>query len=502
MYSTFQTLQLVAYFVPAGILTIFALNLYFTLWLFLRRRRRAGDEATALMEEFRRRFTPDDLPRVVTQIPLFNEYNVAERVLRAAVAMEYPAGRHTVQVLDDSTDETAALVDRVAADLRAEGHDLQVLRRAKREGFKAGALQHGMENTDAEFFAVFDADFVPTRDFLIRTMAVMMVRPDVGIVQGRWGHLNVDDSFVTRAQGIGIDAHFAIEQPARAWNQLFMNFNGTAGLWRRKAIEDAGGWEHDTLTEDMDLSYRAQLAGWAPFFILDLVVPAELPDNINAFKAQQFRWAKGSTQTAIKLLPRVFRSNCSLISKIEAVFHMTHYVIHPLMIWVAFLALPVLRLPARGHSTLVLVTLTLSLVLTTFAPFALYIISQCLLYKGGWRRLRFLPFLTSIGIGIAISNTRAVIEAIMGIKSGFVRTPKKGDRESRVYAVRASYGPLLELLVGAYCFVTFAYLFDAHKYPVMPFIFLYAWGFTTVGLLSIVHFLHESRLARVANESP
>lgn len=496
MDKLIQALLLTAYFIPASVLTLFALNLYYTLYLFLRRYRRARSEANAIASEFGRRFTPADLPRVVTQIPLYNEYNVAERILRAAAAMEYPAGRHTVQVLDDSTDETAGLVDQVAASLRAEGHDVQVVRRKTREGFKAGALRNGVESTKADFFAVFDADFVPPRDFLMRTVAVMMVKPDVGLVQARWGHLNAERSLVTRAQGIGIDAHFAIEQPARAWNQLFMNFNGTAGLWRRKAIEDAGGWEHDTLTEDMDLSYRAQLAGWKPFFLFDLVVPAELPDNINAFKAQQFRWAKGSTQTAIKLLPRVFRSRFPLIAKIEAVFHMTHYVIHPLMVCVAFLALPVLQYTSFRYSTAAFVALFALLVLSTCAPFTLYVISQCLLYKKGWRRLRFLPFLTSLGVGIALSNSRAVLEAVLGVESPFLRTPKKGDRAVRVYVLRTSYGPLIELLLGAYCFATFVYFLKAHKYLVVPFILLYAWGFTKVGVLSILHFAQENRLAR------
>ena len=499
MHTLLQTLVLAAYFIPASILTLFALNLYYTLFIFLRRRVQARRETERILSEFARRFSAADLPHVVTQIPLYNEYNVAERILRAAADMDYPDHRHTVQVLNDSTDETSALVDRVAGELRAAGHDVQVVRRARREGFKAGALQAGMESVKSDFFAVFDADFVPPRDFLKKTVAVMMLRPDVGLVQARWGHLNADRSLVTRAQGIGIDAHFAIEQPARAWNQLFMNFNGTAGLWRRKAIQDAGGWEHDTLTEDMDLSYRAQLVGWKPYFLMDLVVPAELPDNINAFKAQQFRWAKGSTQTAIKLLPRVFRSRFPLIAKIEAVFHMTHYVIHPLMVCVAFLALPVLHFSSLRHSAAATAGLFALLVLSTCAPFTLYVISQCLLYEQGWRRLRFLPFLTSLGVGIAISNSRAVFEAAMGIKSAFIRTPKKGDRPERVYAMRRSYGPVLEVLLGAYCFVALLFFMEAHKYLVVPFIFLYAWGFTKVGVLSILHFLHENRLARAVD---
>lgn len=497
--NAFQHLLLILFLVPTGVLMLFGLNLYYTLVVFLRSYRRGRGDVEAITREYQARFSEADLPAVVTQIPLYNEFNVSERVIRAAAAMDYPAGRHTVQVLDDSTDETREIVDRVAAELRAAGRDVRVIRRPSREGFKAGALQYGMAQTDAGFFAIFDGDFVPPRDFLLRTVPVMLVRRDVGIVQARWGHLNADESLVTRAQAIGIDAHFAIEQPARAWNGLFMNFNGTAGLWRREAIDDAGGWEHDTLTEDMDLSYRSQLAGWKPFFVFDLEVPAELPDNINAFKAQQFRWAKGSMQTAIKLLPRVFRAPVPARAKIEAFFHMTHYIIHPLMLCVACLSLPVLKFTAVHTAAPVFAVIFTLLVLSTFAPFALYVVSQRTLYGPGWRKMRFIPFLSSLGVGIAISNSRAVFEALLGIRSAFIRTPKKGDIAARIYSAALSKGALVEVLLGAYCFATLFVFLEAHKYLVMPFLFLYGWGFTGVGLLSILHFVHESRLAREAD---
>ncbi len=498
MHKAFEILLLTMYFAPAAVLVLFSINLYYTLAIFLRSYRAGRSEIEGIRAEFKARFAEADLPSVVTQIPIFNEYNVAERIIRASAEMDYPAGRHLVQVLDDSTDETQHLVDRVAADLRAGGRNVQVIRREKRTGFKAGALQNGMELSDAQYFAIFDADFVPPKDFLLRTMEVMMVRPRVGIVQARWGHLNDKQSFVTRAQGIGIDGHFGIEQPARAWNELFMNFNGTAGLWRRTAIEAAGGWEHDTLTEDMDLSYRAQLAGWKPFFLFDLVVPAELPDNINAFKAQQFRWAKGSTQTAIKLLPRVFASNVPLGTKIHAALHMTHYFIHPLMVCVAFVTLPVLEFTRVRCSPFAFAVLFTVFIVSTLAPVTMYIVSQAILYERGWRRLRFLPFLTSLGVGIAISNSRAVLEAVFGKQSAFIRTPKKGDQTARAYAVRLSYLTIAELLLGLYCFATFFIVLASHRYLVVPFLFLYAWGFTGVGLLSMYHFFQESRWAKMS----
>lgn len=500
MHGVLETVLLIAYLVPAGILLLFGLNLYYTLFIFIRRYRTSRRQEADIAAEFSQKYTAADLPRVVTQIPLYNEFNVAERAMRATAAMDYPKDRHTIQVLDDSTDDTRALVNRVAEELQAQGHDVRVLHRPTRLGFKAGALQYGMEQApDVQFFAIFDADFVPPKDFLMRTVPVMLVRPSAGLVQARWGHLNAADSFVTWAQSIGIDGHFAIEQPARAWNRLFMNFNGTAGLWRRQAIEEAGGWEHDTLTEDMDISYRAQLAGWKPFFLFDLVVPAELPDNINAFKAQQFRWAKGSTQTAIKLLPRVYRSNATWLAKIQATFHMTHYVIHPLMVSVAFLALPVLKFTSLRSSTTVFAALFAVLLLATVAPIATYIVSQIVLYENAWKRLRFLPFLSSLGIGIAISNSRAVLEALFGIKSAFIRTPKKGQQTTKRYSVKLSYEAIVEILVGVYCFATFFVFLAAHKYFVVPFFFLYAWGFTGVGLLSMLHFLQQNRWIRSAN---
>jgi cellulose synthase/poly-beta-1,6-N-acetylglucosamine synthase-like glycosyltransferase len=485
----------VIYVLPACILMTFGFNLYLTLFLFARRRHRARDELEAIHRDFEQKGFRDQLPQVVTQIPIYNELNVAERAIRAAAAMEWPADRHTVQVLDDSTDGTREVVDAVAADLTAKGYDVQVLRRDQRTGYKAGALNYGMEQTPAQFFAIFDADFVPTRDFLMRTVPVLLTRLKVGIVQARWGHLNAEASLITRAQGVGIDGHFAIEQHARAWNNLFMNFNGTAGLWRRAAIEEAGGWEHDTLTEDMDLSYRAQLSGWLPFFVPDLVVPAELPEDINAFKSQQFRWAKGSIQTAIKLLPRVLRSHCSALAKFQAVLHLTHYLIHPVMVWLALFALPLL-LFTNFHTAPFLTLAVFGLILVSaVAPLVLYAVSQLSLYQNGWKRIGLLPLLSVIGVGIAISNTRAVFEAVVGKDSPFVRTPKRGDRTVMQYSVRMPYVALMEVALGMYCFYSLWIYLQARTYIVGPFLLLYALGFTTVGLLSIVHGRLQSKWA-------
>lgn len=490
-----QWVLLASYFLPAVVLMAFATNLYFMLFFFARRRRQASSAQAAIMAEYKSRYTKETLPPVVTQVPIYNEMNVAERILRAAAAMDYPAGKHTIQVLDDSTDETRDIVDRTAEDLRNQGVLIDVVRRDNRIGFKAGALDHAMQKTDAEFLAIFDADFVPPRDFLLRTMPILLIREDVGLVQARWGHLNANGSLLTKAQGIGIDGHFTIEQPARAWNNLFMNFNGTAGLWRRQAILDAGGWEHDTLTEDMDLSYRSQLVNWKPFFLWDLVVPAELPDSINAFKSQQFRWAKGSIQTAIKLVPRVFRSDKPLLAKVQSVFHMAHYSIHPIMLWLSIMALPVMFLTPFRNTPVTFSILFILILLTTMAPSFLYAVSQCCLYKSGWKRLRYLPVLTFLGIGIALSNSRAVFQALRGKESEFVRTPKKGDQMLLSYTVQMPFLAIIELLLGMYCFISLKFYFQEGEYLVGPFLALYAIGFTAVGFLTLKHTFEEWRTA-------
>jgi len=495
MHTTFEYILLLAYCIPALILMLFGLNLYFTLFLSTIRRRSAARELNCIMNEFQATAADRKLPRVVTQIPVYNEFNVIERVVRAAAAMDYPAGRHTVQILDDSNDRTRERIDRVAAELRAQGRDVQVLRRGERVGYKAGALAHGMRQTDADFFAIFDADFVPPADFLMRTIPVLLARPKVGVVQARWGHLNEKASLLTIAQGIGIDAHFAVEQPARAWNNLFMNFNGTAGVWRRQAIEAAGGWQHDTLTEDMDLSYRAQLAGWKPFYIPDLVVEGEIPENINAYKTQQFRWAKGSIQTAIKLLPRIFRSDRSWVAKLEAVFHMTYYGVYPLMVTVILLALPVYRMVDIPITSITFALLSALLVVTTLAPPLICAISQTILHRQGIRKLRYFPVLLTLGIGLAICNSRAVLEALMGIKSGFIRTPKKGDLLARVYRARLSWDTLLELALAGYCLFMLVVFLAAHKYLAIPWVLVNAAGFMMVAMLSIWHFVIERRWA-------
>jgi cellulose synthase/poly-beta-1,6-N-acetylglucosamine synthase-like glycosyltransferase len=478
-----------AYLTAAAALLVYGLNCYVMVGLFRRRKRAACRYRESVRRWFDGRVPGIDLPVVTTQIPVFNEYNVVERALAAACRMRWAPGKHEIQILDDSTDETRELVDRTAARLRTEGYDVRVMRRASRTGFKAGALHEGLARARGEVIAVFDADFVPPPDFLVRTVPFLLANPAAGLVQTRWGHLNRRDSVLTRAQAIGIDGHFMIEQAARAWSGLLMNFNGTAGIWRRAAIESAGGWQWDTLTEDMDLSYRAQLAGWSAVYVPDVVVPAELPCDVRAFKSQQFRWAKGSIQTAKKLLPRILRSPLPPFTKLQAVLHLTHYAVHPFMLALALLALPVLLTSEVRMPRAVFALAASLLALSTLAPNALYAAGQRAAYGAWRRRLVWLPAVVMVGVGVAVSNTRAVLEALLGVESGFVRTPKRGDRERKRYASAAPWELPVELAVGAYCLVSFGAYLGAGQYLVGPFLALYAAGFLSVGMLTLVQWV-------------
>lgn len=467
----------------AGLL-FYGLNCYVLLVLFARRERETRVRQQLADDTWNQAHPPGDsssLPKVTTQLPLYNEFNVAERVIRAIAAFDYPRELHQIQVLDDSTDETRALVDGIAAELRGRGIWIDVVRREIRQGYKAGALGDAMPAAHGEFIAIFDSDFVPDPDFL-RRMLPHLADEKTGLVQARWGHLNREESLLTRAQSVGIDGHFAIEQTARSANHLFLNFNGTAGIWRRTTIVDAGGWMADTLTEDLDLSYRAQLKGWHLEYVPNVVVPAELPETYSAFKSQQFRWAKGSIQTAIKLFPEVWKSDKSPLAKVQSVFHLCHYFAHPLMLVVALLALPALKYLGGSIQHVWLVVFSIPLIFSTCGPAVLYSISQRHLYPSDWKsRILLLPALMLVGFGICISNTRAVLEAILGIKSGFIRTPKRGSTEAKSYRTAAEIVPWLEIAAGIYCLITLVIYARGGNFAIIPFISLYVAGFALVG---------------------
>lgn len=492
-----------AYVIASLGLFIYGINCYVLLGLYLRSRKRAARYSEIIIREAAPRFADlNQLPWVTTQIPIYNEANVAERSLRAAAAMDYPSERHEIQVLDDSTDETREIVDQVAAELRGEGHEVTVLRRDVRTGFKAGALQAGMRVTRGEFIAIFDADFVPPPHFFRHMLPFFFRDERLGLVQARWGHLNQGESLLTRAQAVGIDGHFMVEQSARTFNGLLMNFNGTAGLWRKSAIEDAGGWSADTLTEDLDLSYRAQLKGWRTHFLSELEVPGELPASVVAFKSQQFRWAKGSIQTAIKLLPVIWRSPLPLWVKIQSALHLTHYVIHPLMLAVALLALPtMLCFPSKLPAALV-ICLGTALIAAMLAPLSMYFASQWNLNPRLTWKLHWLPALMCVGVGLAVSNSRAIFEAVVGVKSAFIRTPKRGDRGRKGYRVAPTMMPWIELILGLYCAGSVYVYFASGKMLIGPFLILYSAAFIWVGLVGLAEAREGSATARTTVKIP
>jgi cellulose synthase/poly-beta-1,6-N-acetylglucosamine synthase-like glycosyltransferase len=486
-------------------LFLYGINSYILIGIHRRNRRRAENE-DARMRAGARAWLAADPPLVTVQLPIFNERYVVERLLRAAAALEYPRDRLEIQLLDDSTDDTREIAARLVEGHRTAGLNVVHLHRSVREGFKAGALKEGLAVCRGEFVAIFDADFVPNPDFLRRTLPHFR-EPAVGMVQTRWGHLNREYSLLTTGQAFGIDGHFGVEQGARAWGGLYLNFNGTAGIWRKAAILDAGGWQADTLTEDLDLSYRAQLRGWRMVFLPDVECPAELPVQIQGFKSQQERWARGSIQTARKLIPAILRAPGPPFKKYQAVIHLTHYAAHPLMLLVAIVSPILLYLNWYFASWQSLFAAAALLCLATFGPSALYCYSQRTLYPDWPRRVLSLPSLMLLGTGIALSNTRAVLGGLFAQAGDFIRTPKFAIQNRRDtwrdkrYRSRLSWMFLGELGLSIYSAVG-VYLFVSRgRFLIGPFLLLYALGFGYVGVLSLLHSLETRRSGRLPSRS-
>lgn len=424
----------------------------------------------------------DEWPRVTIQLPIYNEQYVIERLLRACAQLDYPPDRLQIQVLDDSTDNTRDLVRRAVEAWRSEGVDMAHVVRPSRVGYKAGALQHGLATATGEFLGVFDADFLPPPDFLKRAIPAF-ADSHIGCVQARWGHVNPHYSWLTRAQAAAIDIHFGIEQNVRGRYELLMNFNGAAGLWRRQCIEAAGGWQAETLTEDLDLSYRAQLAGWGFRFLDDLSVPAEVPVQLNAYKRQQFRWAKGSIQTARKLLGTLWRAPLSFHKKIFGTLHLTGYVVHPLMLFVLLTMVPSYLFPAH-------ISVPSWIVVAAFGPWLLYWASRANVREPISYKLALLVSLVLIGTGMAINNSKAILEALVGIKSGFERTPKfnisqvgEGWSQNQ-YALPRE--PIVWVEVGAALYAIWMLrLAIQHEFwSLTPWLLIYALGFGYFAWLS------------------
>jgi hypothetical protein len=424
---------------------------------------------------------------VTVQLPLFDEQHVVERVIRATARLRYPADRLQIQVLDDSTDETTAIARRVVDELASAGHDIVLVHRTDRRGFKAGALAEGLATATGELIAVFDADFVPDPGFL-EALVPEFADPAVGMVQARWDHLNRTDSWLTGAQATLLDGHFVIEHTARNRAGRWFNFNGTAGVWRRQAIVDGGGWQHDTLTEDLDLSYRAQLAGWRFVYRPDVVAPAELPADVAGFKAQQRRWARGSIQTARKLLGRIWAADVALPIKLEATAHLAANLSYPLVVVLALL-LPwaVAARMTDADDVAVLIRVDLALFVLAMLPFLAFFGAAIVGSGSPDRRARLLrlPVVLAVGLGMAVAQSRAVFEGFVGPTGTFVRTPKRGGALRMVYASAGGGIAWLELALAAYLGGAAAYAVSEAYWGSLPFLLLFAGGYGAVGAASV-----------------
>jgi len=476
-------------------LSLFGLHRYLIVYLFLRHRNDHAKPAGTFVE----------LPHVTVQLPVFNEFYVVERLLNSVSELDYPKDKLQIQVLDDSTDDTRELTHRLAATLRARGFDAEQIHRIDRTGFKAGALENGLATCKGDFVLILDADFVVGRDFLQKTIH-FFTDPGIGMLQTRWGHINRGYSLLTKVQAMFLDGHLLLEQTARSRSGRFFNFNGTAGLWRRDCIADAGGWQHDTLTEYLDLSYRAQLAGWRFVFLPDLVTPAELPADMNGFKSQQHRWTKGSIQTCKKILPAIWRSKLSLTIKLEATAHLTSNFAYLLMAFLCVILYPASQTQLGGAWRLFAIDVPIFLA-ASLSVGVFYVCAQRYLHPKDWlKQMLLLPMLLALGIGLSINNARAVLEAVFNQQSGFTRTPKFGLGDGKKSTRRSRYQPiktvvpLIELGFAVYfTWIVIACIRSGDLFS-LPFLLLFQFGFFYVALSSIAQALPRGLF--VSDEAP
>jgi cellulose synthase/poly-beta-1,6-N-acetylglucosamine synthase-like glycosyltransferase len=429
---------------------------------------------------------------VTIQLPLYNEMYVAERLINAVCDIDYPRERMEIQVLDDSTDETTQIVAGVVEQKQNEGFDICHIRRESRKGFKAGALKEGLKSAKGEYIAIFDADFIPHKDFLKKTLTFFS-NPKIGMVQTRWEHLNSEYSLLTKAQALALDGHFVIEQTVRNKAGFFINFNGTGGIWKKECIEDAGNWHDDTLTEDLDLSYRAQLNGWKFIFLKDFTSPAELPSEINALKNQQFRWTKGAIETAKKILPQVWKSNEPLRIKLQATFHLTNNLVFPFILLVAILNVPLIFVKNSGSHQAYFAILSL-FVLAFISSFLFYLYSQKDIRTDWRKKIVLFPLFMAGSMGFAVNNSRAVIEGLLNRKSEFVRTPKYkvvNNNDSwmgkKYFSTKVGLSVIVELIMAAYCLVGIISSLYFLEIAALPFQILFFIGFSFVAFTSIKH---------------
>ena len=491
--SGFDLAVMIPYFIVLFVLAVYGLHRYWLVYCYYKYRQNLPGPAPEISE----------WPRVTVQLPIFNERYVIERLVEAISRFDYPRELLDVQVLDDSTDETTQIARECVERYQALGMPIVYLHRTNREGYKAGALAEGLKSAKGEYVAIFDADFLPEPDFLRRTLPFFAIAK-VAMIQTRWTYVNAGYSLLTEVEHILLDGHFVVEHGARSRSRAFFNFNGTAGVWRRTAIEDAGGWQHDTLTEDTDLSYRAQLRGWQFLYLPEIECASELPVEMNAFKSQQARWAKGLMQTAKKILPRVMRSDESWHVKGEAFFHLTANISYPLMVVLSTMLLPAMIVRFyQGTFQMLVIDLPLFLA-STCSISSFYLVAQRNLHPKTWKRtFLYMPFVMATGIGISIRNAVAVMEALFGKESEFVRTPKYNldAKNSAVeiqaapaphkswsllsYRKRGGWLPFAEIALGLYFAATVVYAFKNENYATIPFLLLFVWGYLYTGCMSL-----------------
>jgi cellulose synthase/poly-beta-1,6-N-acetylglucosamine synthase-like glycosyltransferase len=485
----FTDLVLYLYFFSLLILFTFGSHGFVMVYHYLKNRSR--EESNPALERE---------PVVTVQLPVFNEYYVVGRLIDAVCSIEYPKEKLEIQVLDDSTDETIAVVEKTVQHYQQLGFDIKHVHRTNRLGFKAGALKHGLETARGEFVAIFDADFVPKRDFLQKTIPYFLNDEKIALVQTRWEHLNSDYSLLTRTQAMALDGHFVIEQHVRNKVGYFINFNGTGGVWRKTAILDAGNWHSDTLTEDLDLSYRAQLRGWKFKYLNDVTSPAELPAEVNALKSQQFRWTKGAIETARKMLPEVWKADIPFRVKVHSTFHLTNNIVFPFILLAGLLNVPLIFIKQKGGHEMYFALMSV-FVLAFIGSFLFYMFSQKAVYSDWRRRLLLFPLFMAGSMGFAVNNSRAVFEGLFKKKSEFVRTPKYRIEDKKDSWLEKKYVPLkldwivlVEIVLALYCFFGVISSLYYLEIAAVPFQLLYFLGFAFVSSLSIKHAIEARKL--------
>ncbi|MFZ1517212.1 MAG: cellulose synthase family protein [Ignavibacteriaceae bacterium] len=477
-----EQVVLIGYFVSLSILFVFGLHGFVMMYY----HRKYGHKNPVPDADFK------SDKHVTIQLPLYNEMYVIERLIDSVCEIDYPKDKMEIQVLDDSTDETTSIVAKAVEAKQKLGFDISHVRRGTREGYKAGALKEGMKIAKGEFIAIFDADFIPQKEFLKKTLSYF-TDDKVGMVQSRWEHLNGDYSIITKAQALALDGHFVIEQTVRNKSGFFINFNGTGGVWRKKCIEDAGNWHADTLTEDLDLSYRAQLIGWRFVFLKDFTSPAELPSEINALKAQQFRWTKGAVETAKKILPLVWKSKVPMRVKLQSTFHLTNNLVFPFILLAAILNVPLIFVKNSGAHEIYFAIMSL-FVLAFVSSFLFYMYSQKDIRTDWRKRIVLFPLFMAGSMGLAVNNSRAVFEGLMNRKSEFVRTPKFKQESDKDTFVGNKYlnkklglAVFVEAVLAVYCFIGVLSSIYFMELASIPFQVLFTLGFSFIAYTSIKH---------------